>query len=58
MKQKGKVSISRTTSGTHLMVVTDVIGDDIAEVEMSEDQFSSLITCQQAKCEITVPSDQ
>jgi len=54
MKQSGKISFSRVTNGTYLMKVTDAMGDDVIEVEMSAEQFASSITGQQAKCDLTV----
>lgn len=54
MIKKGSISISRTTNGTYLMKVSDDVGDDVIEVEMSAVQFSSAITGKQSKCDLTV----
>jgi hypothetical protein len=54
MKQQGNISLSRVRNGTYLMKVTNSVGDDVIEVEMSAEQFASSITSQQAKCDLVV----
>ncbi len=58
MKQSGNISFSRVTNGTYLMKVTNSVGDDVIEVEMSAEQFASSITGQQSKCELTVFTEE
>jgi len=58
MKQQGNISFSKTTNGSYLMKVSDKMGDDVIEVEMSAEQFASSITGQQAKCDLTVFSEE
>ena len=58
MKQQGNISFSRTTNGSYLLKVSNKMGDDVIEVEMTADQFASSITGQQTKCDLTVFSEE
>jgi hypothetical protein len=53
-KQRGSMSVSRTTTGRYLVLVTDSEGDEICEIEMSSEEFASSITGQQSKCDLSV----
>jgi hypothetical protein len=58
-KKRGTIAFSRMTTGRYLALVTDDKANGICEMEMSAEQFSSTITGQHSKCELTLfPNDR